>query len=160
MAKFVESMETERLLFRGIDTESAPEIVIWRSNPDVYRFFKNPHQISMEEHIKWFKRAYLSNEDRIDWICIEKSTGKKIGIFGLIRREDETEVNYILDPKAQHKGYATEGVKRIILFAKEYWKSKVITAEIHKDNMRSIALVERLGFKQLSSSDDFLRYQL
>ena len=160
MAKFVESIETERLFLEGIDAESATEIVTWRSNPDVYRFFKNPHQLTIEEHLNWFQNIYLCSEDRADWICIEKSTGNKIGVFGLIRKEDEAEVNYILDPKDQHKGYASECVKRLVLFAKEHWKSNAIIAEIHKENVPSIALVKKLGFKHFSSVDDFVRYRL
>lgn len=159
MAKTVVEFESERLLFRGICEDDANLIVEWRSSPEVYQYFKAPHQITLEEHKKWYSSSYLYNENRVEMMAVEKETGKNIGVFGLVKDGKTTEVNYILSPEAQHVGYATEGVKRLICFAREIWNIKMILAEIHKDNTPSISLAKRLGFKLKRVDGVFLTYE-
>lgn len=84
MAKNVAELESERLILRGITEDDAPEIVEWRSDPEAYKFFRSPHRITMDEHLAWFRNRYLSNDDRFDWMCFEKSSGSKIGVFGSV----------------------------------------------------------------------------
>ena len=94
----------------------------------------------------------------MDWICIDTATGDRIGVFGLVRDETKTEINYLLAPKAQHKGYASEAVKALIKYAVSQWNTSQIIAEIHQDNFASIALAERLGFTVLSKTENFVCY--
>ena len=84
MAKNVAELESERLILRGITEDDAPEIVEWRSDPEAYKFFRSPHRITMDEHLAWFRNNYLSNDNRLDWMCFEKSSGSKIGVFGSV----------------------------------------------------------------------------
>ena len=158
MARDPEKIQTDRLTLRGINETDAPEIVEWRSDPDVYRYFKSPHKITVREHFHWYNNSYLFNEDRLDWMCIEKATGKKIGVFGLVREGSVAEVNYLLAPDARHKGYAGESIDRIIRYAREKWRPEKIVAEIHRDNAPSIALAERLGFVPEAARGDFVLY--
>lgn len=158
MARDLDKIQTERLTLRGINDEDDLEIVEWRSDPAVYKFFKSPHKITLKEHLAWYNNSYLLNENRFDWMCIEKSSGRKIGIFGIVRNEDVCEVSYLLAPEAQHKGFAAEAIKGLINYAAKNWKIKKVVAEIHKNNQQSIALVMRLGFKAVSQNDPFTVY--
>ena len=158
MAKDLDKFQTERLILRGINESDATEIVEWRSDPEVYKYFKSPHKITIQEHFSWFNNSYLFNEDRMDWMCIEKGTGKKIGVFGVAIDGDIVELNYLLAPDAQHKGYANEAVKAIILHAKEKWPEKKMIAEIHKDNDASSRLIEKQGFQYSSADGNFVIY--
>lgn len=158
MAKNVAELESERLILRGITEDDAPEIVEWRSDPEAYKFFRSPHRITMDEHLSWYRNNYLSNNNRFDWICVDKSSGRKIGVFGAVRDGKTAEVNYLLAPYAQHKGYASEAVKRIIEYVRSELHIKRVVAEIHRDNAPSIALAERTGFTLESESGDFLLY--
>lgn len=158
MAKDLEKIQTERLILRGINESDATEIVEWRSDPQVYKYFKSPHKITIQEHFSWFNNNYLFNEDRMDWMCIEKGTGKKIGVFGVAIDGDIVELNYLLAPNAQHKGYATEAISAIILHTKEKWPGKKMIAEIHKDNEASSRLIEKQGFQYSSADGNFVIY--
>lgn len=158
MLKEIDTISTERLLLRGILEDDAKEIVGWRSDPEVYKYFKSPHKISVEEHLNWFNNSYLYNENRFDWICIRKKDGKKIGVFGIVTDDEKVEINYLLDSGAQHKGYAKEGISALVKYARENFGGKLIVAEIHKNNLPSIAVVSKLGFKLISSHDDFVIY--
>ena len=158
MAKIVAELESERLILRGITEDDAPEIVEWRSDPEAYKFFRSPHRITMDEHLAWFRNNYLSNDNRFDWMCFEKSSGSKIGVFGIVIDGKNAEVNYLLAAFAKGKGYASEAVRRIIDYVRSEFHVKKFIAEIHKDNLPSVAFAERNGFTLESSSGDFLLY--
>lgn len=158
MAQNIETIETKRLMFRGINETDAELIVDWRSKPDVYMYFKSPHQITLEEHLKWYNTNYLSNNNRFDWMCIEKESEKRVGVFGLYRDKESAEVNYLLAPEAQHKGYATEAIRSLIEYAFVKWNSKRVFAEIHKENKPSIELVKKMGLEIVSQDETFVVY--
>lgn len=156
MHKYLVDIQTERLILRGINETDTLDIVKWRSDPNVYKFFKSPHKISIEEHKRWYNNYYLSNLNRYDWICIEKDTLKKIGVFGIIHNKKVVEVNYLLAPEAQRKGYAGEALQALVKYASETLEADQIVAEIHKDNVSSIGLIEKLGFEKIASEESFL----
>ena len=158
MTKDIDTIESERLVFRGIAEKDAEQIVAWRSDPDVYRYFKSPHKISLEEHLNWYKNSYLNSASRYDWMCIDSESGENLGVFGLVISGDTAEVNYLLSPNAQHKGYATEGVMCLVGYAIAKWSVTKVIAEIHKDNAPSIALAERLGFSKTGTEEPFVIY--
>ena len=153
------SFQTERLILREIEAGDAKEIVAFRGDPDVFRFFKNPHRITEEEHLNWFENSYLSDDERVDFICIRKDTDEKIGVFGFVRTGDSAEVNYLLSKEAQHKGYASEALKGLMKYVSSCGIRK-FTAEIHKENGPSLMLAERLGFKPFSEKVNFVTYEL
>ncbi len=154
------TIETERLILREISLADVSEIVLWRSNPEVYCYFKEPHKITKKEHVLWYLKKYLFNNNRIDFICLEKESGDKIGVFGVVLNSDSVEVNYLLSPEAQHKGYANEAIKQLISYSKEIWSIDYITAEIHKDNKASISVAKKIGFEEYRSDGDFLIFRI
>ena len=158
MASNLDEIKTERLSFRGIHESDADAIVKWRSDPDVYQYFKSPHQITTEEHLTWYHNSYLSNQNRFDWICIEKASNAKIGVFGLAREGNLAEVNYLLALEAQHKGYASEGIMALVRYASDKWNTKMVVAEIHQENLPSINVVKKLGFHIVKCNGEFVIY--
>ncbi len=160
MMKEIGTICTERLIFKGIEETDAAEIVKWRSNPEVYKFFKAPHKITIDEHLNWYRNSYLYNTNRFDWICFEKKNCSKIGVFGLVRKNEIAEVNYLLAPEAQHKGYAAEGILSLVNYASETWNVKQVAAEIHKNNIPSINVVKKLGFNLQKGEGDFVIYRI
>ena len=139
--------ETERLTFREIDLSDTEEIVAWRSEPSVYRYFKQPRRLNAEEHIRWYKEHYLHDPCRCDFMCFEKSSGRKAGVFGLIRDGADAEVNYLIAPEA---------VAGLCGLAAGRWHVERIIATIHRDNTASLRLAERLGFRQTDVRGDFV----
>lgn len=158
MSKEVDIIKTERLTLRGITEKDAKDIVRWRSDPEVFRFFKSPHKLTYEEHVNWYRNSYLANDKRYDWLCIEDISNTPIGVFGLNIENDQAEVNYLLAPEAQHRGYAGEAVKALIHYANDSRGIHTITAEIHIDNLASRKLAEALGFKLRKIENIFAYY--
>lgn len=152
------NINTERLILREIDESDANEIVKWRSTEDVFKFFKSPHKLSVDEHMNWFRNFYQQNKDRLDFMCLTKDNQHKIGVFGLVLDVSSAEINYILAPEAQHHGYAQEAVIALMSFAQNNWDIDRFMAEIHKDNEPSIKLIEKLGFNKLFETGCFLTF--
>lgn len=161
MAKELDTIETVRLLLRGIDLTDSEMIVKWRSIPDFFRYFKSPHQITIDEHLNWYRSSYLENYNRFEWICIEKESGDRVGVFGLEKKEEEkVEISYLLAPEKQHKGFAIEAVKSLLEYATKRWDCKRVIAYIHQDNQPSIELVLKLGFRVVARDDPFVVYAI
>ena len=160
MTKKVDILETPRLILKGISKRDAPDIVKWRSNPVVYKYFKHPHKLSLSEHLNWYYNFYKKDLNRLDWIARDKKTNTKCGVFGIILRNDIVEVNYLLAPEAQHNGLASEALKVLIPYIGSLYKRTKIIAEIHKDNLASVNLIKKLGFTQEKVKGDFYTYSL
>ena len=149
MSRRAHTLKTERLILREIRESDAEQIVEWRSNPAVYPYFKSPHALTKEEHLRWYRGVYLPDANRLDWLCMEADTEKAVGVFGL-RKAAETpgsvEVSYLTAPEQQRKGYAAEAIRALVRYAAEAWGARTITAEIRTDNVPSVRLAEKLGF--------------
>lgn len=154
-------LKTARLTLRDLLPEDAVDIVAWRSSPQVYCFFKHPHQLSLEEHLNWYSSRYIYDQNRYDYMGIDNQ-GERVGVFGIRRHQEgdpAAEISYLLAPGFCGKGFASEAVLELMAFCRNEWKSKFVLAEIHRDNLDSLRFVQRLGFTEQQQVDCFLIYQ-
>ncbi len=150
---------SDRLTYREISEKDSETLVAWRSDPEVYKYFLSAHKITLEEHLNWYFNRYLQDDDRIDYIACEQTSGEPIGVFGIKKRRDGAEVSYLLKKQSQGKGYAGEAVCWLMETAKATWGIAKAIAEIHLENTPSIRLAERLGFERVAQSGNFLIYE-
>ena len=54
---------SKRLSFREITEEDTAFIVKLRSDPDVYRFFLSPKEITAKDHLHWYFNHYVFDEN-------------------------------------------------------------------------------------------------
>ena len=155
--------ESDRLLFREICAADAKQIVKWRSTPAIYRYFRNPKPLTLENHLAWFANTYQNDPTRIEFLIIEKESMLPIGMVGMSNWNEGTssgEVGYTIgEASGQGKGYASEAVSSII---HEFSRKglSVCVATIHQDNAASRKVVEKNGFSLVETLDDgFLMYQ-
>lgn len=160
MLKVTPELQTERLMLREINEEDSQEIVKWRSSSDVYMFMKSPHVITMSEHLEWFRNVYSHSNNLSEWIALEKSTAAKIGVFSVNLLDDTAKIGWLLESSAQRKGYAYEAVKAVMSFIKKYTSVVKIIAEVHKDNLPSKLLAQRLGFELAGKDGNFELYSI
>ena len=153
----ISDLETERCILKEINADDANQIVEWRSNPEVYKYFKKPMRISVESHLKWFNEHYLYDKNRIDFVVWLKNSSTRIGVFGITRIDDKSaEVSYLLDDNFQGKGYASEVLNRLESYFSKEWNVNTFIAEIHKDNNKSISFVKKMGYLQINVVGDFV----
>ncbi len=152
-------MESSRLFFREIEEDDSAFIVDVRSDPEVYRYFVDPHRITLEEHLNWFRNIYPHNDKRTDYIAVDKASGERAGVFGLIKDGDSVEINYLIAKPFQRRGMATEGVECLLDYASTAMHCHTALAEIHENNVASLALAEKLGFVQTGKKDPILYFE-
>jgi len=84
------------------------------------------------------------------------STGGLIGDIGLhflAKNSNSAEIGYTIAPEHQRKGYAFEGIERVLAYLFETFKISQVFADVIRGNTASIALLQKLGAQQVNVTD-------
>ncbi len=97
----------------------------------------------------------------IIWHLIEKKSDKIIGAFHLHNINAKLKIckmGYIIANEYKRKGLMFEAVKEILNYMFYELKFRMISANIHENNIPSKKLVEKLGFKLKGSGNNRSHY--
>ncbi|MEZ4787675.1 MAG: GNAT family N-acetyltransferase [Flavobacterium haoranii] len=147
------NLESERLSFRKLNNEDAPEILKLRGNAEIMKYIPRPLATTLQEaleHIKIINDKIDENVD-INWAITERENDKCIGIIGFYRTQPEnfrTELGYMIMPEYWGKGYITEAVKRLLHFAFENLNFHSIEAVIDSRHIASEKVLIKSGFRK------------
>jgi RimJ/RimL family protein N-acetyltransferase len=124
-------------------------MLAWRSNPEIYRHFKEQDgPLEWSEHLDWFRSRH---ENREDFIIEYK--GRRVGSVSI---DEEGYIGvYIGETAAQGDGVGEYAVKWLI---EEYAGDRELKAEIKDENEVSMALFESLGFKEIDREGSWIKY--
>lgn len=174
----VPRIETDRLLLRGPHPTDFPDSAALWSDPMVARYTSRK-PLSEEEvwgrllryvgHWAWMGFGY--------WVVEEKETGRFAGEVGFSdwKREIKPslqglpELGWVLAPRVHGQGYATEAANAAIQWAHSHLRERTsslgdgslessiakglrsahMTCIIHPENVRSVRVAEKCGFKEL-----------
>ncbi len=145
-------IETDRLIIRTLKMKDKNEFFQYRSMPEVYQYQGwRPKNI---EEIERFinENVSICPNTRNTWlqlaVCLKE--GQLIGDIGIHFIEDDyqIEIGYTLSPRYQGNGYAVEAVKAIINYCFTVFKKHRITASVDPDNLKSIKLLQKIGFRK------------
>jgi len=127
-----------------------------RNQSDVYKHFRKARPVSWREHIDWITPIILGVSSRNVFI-IQKS-----GIpVGQIRFDYKTsDIGISILKEFRCGGIATKALALAIKKIKKQKGVKKIIAEINKDNLSSIKLFEKSGFKFKTKKGKWLKYIL
>lgn len=147
-------IETPRLLIRRFEARDLPTLHAYRNDQEVARY-TGWREYDLDTLMQFILTMNQATPDSVgDWfqLAVEvKATGTHIGDIGIHRQADEpheAEIGYAFAQASQGQGYATEAVRAVVDFLFNHVGLHRITALIYADNPRSIALVERLGFRK------------
>ena len=148
----LDTFETSRLVIRALDIRDKEALFRYRSLPEVYRFQSwQPKDIAdIEEFITANAAVQLNTRNTWKQMAVCLKTGQLIGDVGIHFLDDEqqAEIGYTLSPEFQGMGYAAEAVRAVVGHLFTQWKKHRVTASVDPDNTKSIALLERLGFRK------------
>ncbi|PKP10480.1 MAG: GNAT family N-acetyltransferase [Bacteroidetes bacterium HGW-Bacteroidetes-4] len=147
------NLKTERLFLRPLTLSDAKEFFAYRSDAETNKYQGWIPQTLDDVEAFMAKTAKQINLPDTWFQCavIEKKSQKLVGDIGLhfIGPENkQLELGCTLDKNHQNQGYATEALARIIDFAFIDLNKHRIMASIDPNNLPSIHLVERLGFRK------------
>jgi ribosomal-protein-alanine N-acetyltransferase len=157
---------TDRLFLRDLRAEDAEEIFKLRSDASVNQFIERQQAVTMADAVEYIQKiqALAENNEVITWAITMIGEAKLIGAilyWHIVEEKHEAELGYELLPEYQGKGLMTEALKKVIEFGFEQLKLKTILAEPNRANVKSIKLLESLGFGLTGKTDgDYLIYEL
>ena len=145
------SIETNRMILRPIAIEDCELVFNYRSDKEAnlyqswipnsiveVRSFisKNPTQINIPD--TWFQL-----------VIIRKQDNQVIGDIGLhfLNDNHQAEIGITLSKHSQNQGYATEALRSVLSYLFSDLKKHRIIASIDPNNVSSMRLMNRLGFR-------------
>ena len=134
------------LRIRNLEADDINDLFDWRNNPDVRKNSFNTNPISWDEHNKWFETM---NKDLNTTNYIACWEGNKIGSIRFENKDIAIKVSVMLNPDFIGKGFGSKLIKvGTEKFINKKKINKPIIAEIKKDNIASIKVFQKAGFKE------------
>ena len=127
-----------------------------RNQPNIYKYFRRARRVSWKEHINWVIPIILEISPIIVFIILK--SGISIGQIKLDYKTSDIGISILKE--FQGGGLAIQALRLIIKDIKKQKKVKKLVAEIYKNNLPSIKLFEKLGFKFKTKKGNWLNYIL
>ncbi|TVX95193.1 GNAT family N-acetyltransferase [Cohnella terricola] len=145
-------LATDRLLIRTLEMKDKDPFFKYRSLPEVYKYQSwRPADLNDVEKFISANTAIVPNT-RDSWlqvaVCLKN--GQLVGDVGIHFMDDDfqVELGFTLSPDFQGNGYASEAVRAVIDYLFDGLRKHRITASVDPDNLKSIKLLENLGFRK------------
>lgn len=97
------------------------------------------------------------------WLMVERAHRTIVGDLGFKGppdREGTVEIGYSVVPTSRGQGYAFEGVQALVNWASAQHDVRAISADCEAENVPSIRILQKLGFRQLETDGSLLRWEL
>ena len=146
----IPTLETPRLILRGMRVSDAADMYAYAKDPAVTEFLTwYPHASEEEtrQYLTYVGQRYRTG-DFYDWSVVDRESGHMIGTCGFTSFNcpaDSGEIGYVLNPDYRGRGLATEAVRRVLAFGFEELSLHRIEAHFIQGNHASRRLMERVG---------------
>lgn len=146
-------LESERLIYREINSEDVEGIFKIYSNPEVAKYdWFTPINTKDDalSIINSYKKEF-ENKEEITWGVARKNDNKIIGYCNLGSFDDDSirsEIGYGFNREEWNKGYATETIKVLVKFGFEVMNFNRIEATVTLGNDASIKALKKASFIQ------------
>jgi [ribosomal protein S5]-alanine N-acetyltransferase len=149
---FDETMKTERLVFSPPRVEDAPSIFEqWTSDPEVTRFLLWPtHQKvgDTRAFLRGCQQAWAERDGRFPWVLTRIDDPTPVGMLELNVDGHAVSVGYVISPRYQGRGFATEALEHIVevaLAQPSIWR---VWATTDVENVASARVMEKAGMQR------------
>lgn len=149
MANYYTEIKTQRLLLRPLSVNDLEEVHEYAGNKEITKYMLYLPNNSKKETFEVLKKAE-ENWNKKELTACEFAIvldDKVIGDISVSRYEndDTADLGWIINPKYQGKGYATEAAIAVKDFAFNVLKYKKLIAQCDYRNNASSKLMEKLG---------------
>ena len=148
-------LTTERLTLRQLLESDTEAIFLLRSDRTINRFLDRKPSETIEDALNFINN--VKKNDLLYWSITQTLKGKLIGticLFDFSHELNKCEIGYELLTDYQGQGIMQEATQKIIEFAVQKLGLKAIDASTHKDNYRSIKLLQKFDFVKTDMSDE------
>lgn len=143
---------TERLLIAPLEPSWAPALFAALDHPDVGRFIGGPDVTTLEALQSRIHRviagppAERGGERWLNFVVSRRSDGQVLGRLEATVHGDWAEFALVFGPSYWGRGHATEAARWLVDHLRSTCGAREVVASVDPHNVRSIRLLERLGF--------------
>ena len=162
-------LTTERLTLRQLSINDEQEIFTLRSDSEINKYLDRQVSNIIDDARNFINKVNenINKNDSLYWAITLSDRNILVGticLFGFSNENDSCEIGYELLTNFQGQGIMREAVEKVIDFALNTIKVKKIEAFFHRDNQRSIKLLEKFSFRNSNEPDktnpDLICYHL
>ena len=141
-------IETERLLIRPIKITDKDFIFDLLNSKGWLQFIGDRKVTNINEAEKYIQKI-IDNKNYFYNVFELKETKQQAGIITFLYRDNHQfpDIGFAMLPEFENKGYATEATKKYLKEIIDEKQINKIIAITLPDNLKSIRLIERLGFR-------------
>jgi RimJ/RimL family protein N-acetyltransferase len=144
-------IETARLAVRKFSEDDAEFMLRLLNEPSFLRYVGDRGVRTIADACKYIREGPLASYERHGfglYLVELKDSRVPIGICGLLKREslEDCDVGFAFLTQFWSKGYAFEAASAVLAQARAAGRKRIL-AITSQDNIASIALLEKLGFR-------------
>jgi [ribosomal protein S5]-alanine N-acetyltransferase len=162
-------LTTERLTLRQLVINDEQEVFTLRSDREINKYLDRQISDTVDDARNFINKVNetINKTDSLYWAITFGDKNILIGticLFGFSDENYKCEIGYELLTNFQGQGIMKEAVGKVIDYAFNMIKVKNIEAFLHRDNQRSITLLEKFSFRNSNEPDktnpDLISYHL
>lgn len=143
------TVQTPTVTLRDLQARDLDRLIRWRNDPEIHQWFRGQDgALAWEEHINWFQSR---PDGRIDRIIEYRDN--PVG-YADIAIDGDVGI-YIGERRLWGRGIATRALQTLIAGEED----RTLTAEIHRENIRSQRLFESVGFRATDVGGPWFQYR-
>ncbi len=142
-------LKTERLILRKATDLDVAVVLELRSSEEINKFVATKRIQNLEEASAFIAscNSLYNQHKRIFWLIeFQNQIIGSIVLHNISKVNKYAEIGYKLKPKFHQKGFMSEALEKVITFGFKNLALTTIEAFTHKNNIASIALLEKHGF--------------
>jgi [ribosomal protein S5]-alanine N-acetyltransferase len=152
-------LTTERLTLRQLLINDEEEIFILRSDSEINKYLDRPLSNTMDDARNFINKVNENIHKNISlyWAITLSDSNTFVGticLYGFSNENDNCKIGYELLTNFQGQGIMKEAVEKVIDYAFHTIKVQKMEACLHRDNLRSINLLEKLLFIHSNKPDE------
>jgi [ribosomal protein S5]-alanine N-acetyltransferase len=152
-------LTTERLTLRQLLFNDEEEIFTLRSDSEINKYLDRPLSNTIEDARNFIHSVNENIHKNISlyWAITLSDSNTFVGticLYGFLDEDDSCEIGYELLTNFQGQGIMKEAVEKVIDHAFNTIKVQKMEAFFHRDNQRSINLLEKLLFSNSNKPDE------
>ncbi|PZR31378.1 MAG: hypothetical protein DI538_21115 [Azospira oryzae] len=145
-------LETDRLRLREFDLIDSDFIIDLVNSEGWLKYIGDRHIHTIPQAMNYLQNGPLKSYQLNGYglsLVERKADGRAIGMCGILKREglDVPDLGFAFLPEVAGQGYALEIVKATLEYVREKYSLTQIAAIVLPDNIRSISLLEKSGFR-------------
>ena len=158
-------LTSERLHLRRLTFKDDNAILRLRDHEEVNKYIDRPRVASRagaQDFVRFINRG-INKERWFYWGITLSDQQKVIGticLWNFNSRQTRAELGYELHPDFRGRGLMREAVKTVLQFGFQTLGLRQVRAYTHAENVRSVRLLEKVGFSFLKMTEEFSVHQL